>query len=284
MYSFFTFLTAVNNIHLILYGDLHVCQALAMIANEDQFTEVLQLEFQYREEGDDAPPQLEVPDVNPVLDVAIIKAKEKHIEGDKPPGFPNQAEYSTHASTSLCLDNQEQYLQISHYMNSRGGFYCIPMAPDGACMFSSLRRLISAPFEYRNVHLRRQLVILLANHKEFFFNLLKEHIKGTYGFPRQDEEEYQQRYREGVLTEQEVHDHNCPGPFSYHSYLAALLEPDMWGDEQVLCLCSMMWQLGISIVSAEDFTQVRFCHKAILSKADIVLVLCSGQHYVPAHK
>ena len=243
MYSFFTFLTAVNNIHLILYGDLHVRQALAMVANEDWFTEVLQLEFQSSEEGD-APPQLEVPDVNPVLDVAIIKAKEKHIEGHKPPCFPNQAEYSTHASTSLCLDNQEQYLWISHYMNSRGGFNYIPMAPDGACMFSSLRRLILAPFEYRNVHLRRQLVILLVNHKEFFFDLLKEHIKGTYGFPRQDEEEYQQRYREGVLTEQEVHNHNCPGPFSYHSYLAALLEPDMWGDEQVLCL----WQLSTSIV------------------------------------
>ena len=151
-------------------------------------------------------------------------------------------------------------------------------------MFSSLRKLILAPFEYRNVHLRRQLVILLANHKEFFFDLLKEHIKGSYGFPRKDEEEYQHRYREGVLTEQEVHDHNCPGPFSYHSYLAALLEPDIWGDEQVLCVCSMMWQLGTSIVSAEDFTQVRFHHKAILSKADIMLILCSGQHYVPAHK
>ena len=133
---FLHFLTAVNNIHLTLYGDLHVRQVLTLVANEDQFTEVLQLEFQSREERDDVPPQLEVPDINPVLDVAIIKAKEKHIEESKPPHFPNQAEYSTHASTSLCLDNQEQYLQISHYMNSIGGFDCIPVAPDGSCMFS----------------------------------------------------------------------------------------------------------------------------------------------------
>ena len=69
-------------------------------------------------------------------------------------------------------------------------------------MFSFLRRIISVPFEYRNIHLRRQLVVMIANHKEFFFNLLKEHIKGTYGFPRQDEEEYQQRYRDDVLTDQ----------------------------------------------------------------------------------
>ena len=67
---------------------------------------------------------------------------------------------------------------------------------------------------------------MLANNKEFFFQLLKEHIQGTYGFLRQDEEEYQQKYRDGLLTDQEVQDHNCPGPFSFHSYLMALLSPE----------------------------------------------------------
>ena len=124
----------------------------------------------------------------------------------------------------------------------------------------------------------------MANHKEFFFNLLKEHIRGTYGFPRQDEEEYQQRYRDGVLTDQEVQDHNCPGPFIFHSYLMALLSPNMWGDEQVLCLCSMMWQIGLTVVSAEKFTQIKFRHKSMLERADGVLVMCLGQHYIPAHK
>ena len=151
-------------------------------------------------------------------------------------------------------------------------------------MFSSLRRIISAPFEYRNIHLRRQLVIMLANHKEIFFNLLKEHIRGTYGFPRQNKEEYQQRYRDGVLTDQEVHDHNCPGPFSFHSYLMALLSSNMWGDEQVLCLCSMLWQIGLTMVSAEKFTHVKFRHKSTLERADGVLVMCLGQHCIPACK
>ena len=160
----------------------------------------------------------------------------------------------------------------------------VPVAPDGSCMFSSLRRNILAPFEYRNIHLRRQLVIMLANHKELFFNLLKEHIRSTYGFPRQDEEEYQQRYRDGVLTDQEVHDHNCPGPFSFHSYLMALLSPNMWGDEQVLCLCSMLWQIGLTVVSAEKFTLIKFRHKSMLERTDGVLVMCLGQHYIPACK
>ena len=281
---FFTLLTAVNNIHLVLYGDLHVQQALAMVAAEEAYSEVLQLEFEPREEGNDQPPLLQAAASNPVLEAAIIKAKEKHIESDALPHFPDQASYSTHASTSLCLDNQEQYSRIIHHMYSRGGYDCVPVAPDSSCMFSSLRRIISTPFEYRNIHLRRQLVIMLANHKELFFGLLKEHIKGTNGFPRQDEEEYQQRYRDGVLTDQEVHDHNCPGPFSFHSYLVALLNPNMWGDEQVLCLCSMLWQIGLTVVSAEEFSQIKFRHKSSLAKADGVLVMCLGQHYIPACK
>ena len=255
-----------------------------MVAADEAYSEVLQLEFVPREGDDEQPPVLQEATLNPVLDTAIMKTKDQHIEGDAPPHFPEQTTYSSHASSSLCLDNQEQYSRITHYMNSMGGYDCIPVVPDGSCMFSSLRRIISAPFEYRNIHLRRQLVIMLANHKEFFFNLLKEHIRGTYGFPRRDEEEYQQRYRDGVLTDQEIHDHNCPGPFSFHSYLMALLSPNMWGDEQVLCLCSMLWQIGLTVVSAKKFTQIKFRHKSMLERADGVLVMCLGQHYIPACK
>ena len=159
------FQTAVNNIHLVLYGDLHVQQALAMVTAEEAYSVVLHLKFEPREGDDEQPPVLQAATPNPVLDAAIMKTKDQHIEGDAPPHFPEQTSYSSHASSSLCLDNQEQYSRITHYMNSRGGYDCVPVAPDGSCMFSSLRRIISAPFKYRNIHLRRQLVIMLANHK-----------------------------------------------------------------------------------------------------------------------
>ena len=259
-----------------------------MVAAEEIYSEVLQAELVPRGgdnvDDDEQPLVLQVAAPNPVLDVTITKAKGQHIEGDSPPHFPEQASYSSHASSSFCLDNQEQYSRITHYMNARGGYDCVPVASDGSCMFSSLRRIVSAPLEYRNIHLQRQLVIMMANQREFFFNLLKEHIRGTYGFPRQDEDKYQQRYRDSVLTDQEVQDHNCPGPFNFRSYLSALLSPEMWGDEQVLCLCSMMWQIGLTVVSVENFTQIRFRHKSSLERADGVLVMCLGQHYVPARK
>ena len=58
-FTFFTFQTAVNNIHLVLYGDLHVQQALAMVAAEEAYSEVLQLEFEPREGEDEQPPVLQ---------------------------------------------------------------------------------------------------------------------------------------------------------------------------------------------------------------------------------
>ena len=64
----------------------------------------------------------------------------------------------------------------------------------------------------------------------------------------------------------------------------ALLSPNMWGDEQVLCLCSMLWQIGLTVVSAEKFTQIKFRHKSTLERADGVLVMCLGQHYISACK
>ena len=235
-FTFFLFLNSCQQHPFDSLWDLYIQQALTMVAAKEIYSEVLQVKLVPRGgdnvDDDDQPLVLQVAAPNPILDVAITKAK-----------------------CPLC-----------------------------SCMFSSLRRIISAPLEYRNIHLRRQLIIMMANHREFFFNLLKEHIRGTYGLPRQDEDEYQQRYRDGVLTDQEVQDHNCPGPFSFHSHLMALPSPNMWGDEQVLCLCSMMWQIGLRVVSAESFTQIRFRHKSSLERADGVLVMCLGQHYVPAHK
>ena len=145
----------------MLYGDLHVQQALALVMASEAYSEVLLLEAEPRVEGhaddDDEQPQvLQTAAPNPVLNAAIIKSKDWHVEGEVPPHFPEQASYSSHASTSLCLENQEQYTRLAHYMYSRGGYDCVPVAPDGSCLFSSLRRIISAPFEYRNIHLRRQ--------------------------------------------------------------------------------------------------------------------------------
>ena len=88
--------TAVNNIHLVLDEDLHVQQVLALVSSEEAYTEVLELDFELREEGDEQPPVPQVAIPNPILESAIQKSKGKHIEGDAPPHFPNQALQFTH--------------------------------------------------------------------------------------------------------------------------------------------------------------------------------------------
>ena len=80
-----------------------------MVAAEEAYAEVLQLEFVPREGDDEQPPVLQESTPNPVLDAAIMKTKDQHIEGDAPPHFLEQTSYSSHVSSSLCLDNQEQY-------------------------------------------------------------------------------------------------------------------------------------------------------------------------------
>ena len=109
----------------MLYGDLHVQQALALVAASEAYSEVLLLEDVSRVEGqvdeggdDDQPQVVQAAVPSPVLRSAIIRPKERHVEGEVPPHFPEQASYSLHASTSLCLENQEQYTRLAHYMYS----------------------------------------------------------------------------------------------------------------------------------------------------------------------
>ena len=75
-----------------------------------------------------------------------------------------------------------------------------------------------------------------------------------------------------------------PGPLSFHSYLANILLPDQWGDSIKLTLISMMWQARITVVYGESLLQEKIRHNGALDNGDIVVVFCSGNHYVSAGK
>ena len=220
--------------------------------------------------------------MDPIIEDAI--ENNPLVEGALPGAFLDQREYSTTASLSPGLDNQEAYTRLSTYLHRVASLDAIPVGLGGACLFSSMRRVFDAPKEYTSVHLRRQLVITLCNHKDFFYPIMVESIKGTYGFPRMPEDEYQRLYDQDMLTDQQIQDHNCLGPTSFLGYLKALLEPDFWGDELCLCLLSMAFQIGITVINAEGFTHIRFRHKQTIPNSNVILCHCKGQHYVPACK
>ena len=64
----------------MLYGNLHVQQALALVVADEAYSEVLQLESEPKVEGqddDDEQPQiLQAAAPNPLLNAAIIKSKD----------------------------------------------------------------------------------------------------------------------------------------------------------------------------------------------------------------
>ena len=148
---------------------------------------------------------------DPIMKAAIKPVDRR--EGTIPAPIPSERNYSTHASLALGLANQESYSRLSRYLQSVAKLDMIPVEANGNCLFSSIRRAVDCPLEYQTIHLKRQLVIVMANHHVFLFPLLKANLT-TYGFPRMSQEEYQQKYDAGTLTQEEVDDHNTPGPFS----------------------------------------------------------------------
>ena len=160
----------------------------------------------------------------------------------------------------------------------------IPVEANGNCLFSSVCQAVDCPFGYQTIHLKCQLVIMLANHHNFLFPIFKASIATTYGFPRMPEEEYLQKYDDGTLTQEEADDHNMPRPFSHLGYMKALLNDGFWGYELCLALISMMWQISITVLKGETFHQIKFRHTELLKNANLVLVHCQAPDYVPASK
>ena len=152
-------ISVVSEIHLVLYNYYHIDQALRLISNDERFTQILTLNLLPTNEGEEPVPV--AANVDPIIEDAI--ESDPLVEGVLPGAHPDQREYSTTASLSLGLDNQEAYRRLSTYLHQVASLDAIPVGLDRACLFSSMRRVFDATKEYTSVHLRRQLVITLQS-------------------------------------------------------------------------------------------------------------------------
>ena len=103
------------------------------------------------------------------------------IEGvpDADPGlFEDLREMDLDCNQVYGLANMEDLQRVSLYTSN----YCklTPKAVQsrGACLFASIRRDCTAPFEYTNTHLRRQNAMFIINMAEYFFPLLPSAHQG----------------------------------------------------------------------------------------------------------
>ena len=143
LFHFCLFFTGANQVHLVLYNQFHLDQAYQLLASDQHFTELLTLDLLPSDQGQE--PAVSAPDIDPIISDAIEVVP--LVEGNVPPEYPEQREYSTTASLALGLDNQEEYTRLGRYLHERGQLDAVPVGMDGDCMFASFRRAIDAPLE-----------------------------------------------------------------------------------------------------------------------------------------
>ena len=209
------------------------------------------------------------------------------IEGapESDPGlFEELREMDLDCNLVYALANMEDLQRVSLYAST----YCklTPKAVQarGAYLFATIRRNCSAPFEYTNMHLRRQIAMFMINMVEYLFPLLQVYIKGNYGHLRLTERQYEDKEKRHTLTDQERTEYWEPCPFSLVSYVEAFLARDFYGDEITLVLISMMWQMCITVIHAEILFQIKIHHNNTIHLADIVVFRTRLNHYIPASK
>ena len=151
----------------------------------------------------------------------------------------------------------------------------------GGCLFHAICKSIKCPREFTNTHLRHMLVLFIVENFEMVWPLLHVCILNNFGHHRLSKEEFQAKMADGTITDAEREAYSETGPFSVHAYLQSLLKPSFYGDELCLLIISMIWKVRITVLHAETLFAIKFRHMNVSMKADIILVHCSGSHYIP---
>ena len=205
---------------------------------------------------------------------------ESRIEGKVPESHEKLRGSGQVSADIFNLSDMRQVMRLQEYLQENGGYELFHTPKNGQCMFASIRRGMEVPEEYRNNHLRFQLAYFMVKNHAFCSDLLQNVIRFEYGHHRLSKKEYLKGMKEGTLTEAQIADYQVPGPFSFIGYLKYILEGSTWGDQGLLTLISMMWQVTITIVNAEDLSQIKIRHQRPLDQVNLVVVLAQRCHYL----
>ena len=205
-------------------------------------------------------------------------------QGKAPEDFPGLTHVSNLPSPLPALDGN-QVIQLYQFLNNNGGFGLSPTKEDGDCFYGAVRRGTKLKAEVADIHLRRAIVRAMATNHEFFFKTFHYAVAQQYGHFRHPEEKLQELIRTKKISDQDLRDQRMPGPFSWLEFLEFHLKSSTYADDIIICTVSMLWQLKITVLKAQDLSERRFRHNSRISRTDLLLVHCSNtEHFIGAGK
>ena len=205
---------------------------------------------------------------------------ESRIEGRAPPAHDELKGKGPVSADLSNLSDLRQVLRLQEYLQDNASLELFHTPKNGQCLFASIRRGLEVPEECRSNHLRYQSAFFITQHHKFCFDILEKLVRFEYGHPRLTSQQYIRGMEEGTLSEGQISDYQMPGPFSFVTYLRYIIEPSSWGDQGLLTILSMMWQLTVTVVNAEDLSQIKIRHRRSLEDTHLVVVLAQRCHYL----
>ena len=162
------------------------------------------------------PPPTPAPsdDVKPREETREEKEEKLIAEGKmvgKIPPYPTGLDY--HPPDLLYgFNHQAELTRLKAYLALNGNFVLKSTPCDGACLFNAVLSQLGCEQEYTQIHLRRDLMLLVCDNAEYFYWKLAPLIQSQYGEFEEDQ----------------------PGPFSFVTWITAMLKGDFWGDASII--------------------------------------------------
>ena len=212
------------------------------------------------------PPPTPAPseDVKPREETREEKEEKLIAEGKmvgKIPPYPTGLDY--HPPDLLYgFNHQAELTRLKAYLALNGNFVLKSTPCDGACLFNAVLSQLGCEQEYTQIHLRRDLMLLVCDHPEYFYWKLAPLIQSQYGEFEEDQ----------------------PGPFSFVTWITAMLKGDFWGDASIIQVLQRWFMLPLCVINGNTLVIERYLNTFSLPKQELVLIFVGKDHYMGAVK
>ena len=176
-----------------------------------------------------------------------------------------------------------QVCALYQFLQLNGNFSLVPTKEDGDCLYGAFRRGTDLPAEVADIHIKRCIVRAVCHHHQFFFGYLSHAIGMIYGVERLDPAVLAEKVKKKQISTDDLRDQRLPGPLSFVDWIKLILQESAYGDEIVILVMSLLWQLKITVLYADDLSEKKFRHNQRITQVDMLLVYSGEtQHFVGA--